>query len=319
VKKRFPASSKQDILNFVSHIQELTGAELKTILRHLGIGSSTYYNWLCRQKEKRLSDTRPVGQNPYRLLDWEKEAIRDFYVDNQENGYRRITWMMVDQDIVYTSPSTVYRFLKSEGLLMRWAEPRTLGPKPALPTAPNQKWHTDLMILQIDGMTYYYQGIIDAYSRYIIAWDIHTEGTALNTSLLLQEAYDKSPEGINPVVIADNGPEFIGKEFREIIKVHQGKDVRITAYHPQSNGIEERFHRTLREEGLGRYQNIIEAKQKVGKWIEFYNQYRLHSAIKYMPPEVWHFGDPGKLARERKEKLQQAKQERHLENLKLAS
>jgi transposase InsO family protein len=289
------------------------------MLKHLGLKSSTYYNWLHRYQKQRLSDAKPVGRNPYRLLDWEKEAIRDFYLENQENGYRRITYMMIDQDIVYTSPSTVYRYLKSEGLLMRWAEPRALGPKPALPTAPNQKWHTDLMILEIGGINYYYQGIIDAYSRYIVAWDIHAEGTALNTSLLLQEAYDQSAEGINPVVIADNGPEFIGKEFREIIKMHQGKDVRITAYHPQSNGIEERFHRTLRAEGLDRYRNLIEAKGKVGEWIAFYNQYRLHSSIQYMPPEVWHYGDPKALAKARKLKVQQAKKERHLENLKLVS
>ena len=175
------------------------------------------------------------------------------------------------------------------------------------------------MILEIEDINYYYQGIIDAYSRYIIAWDIHTEGTALNTSLLLQEAYDRSPEGINPVVIADNCPEFIGKEFREIIKVHQGKDVRIAAYHLQSNGIEERFHRTPRQEGLSRYSNLIDTKQKVGKWIAYYNKYRLHSSIQYMPPEVWHFGDPEILATERKQKLEHAKKERRLENLKLAS
>lgn len=303
----------------MKHIQTLTGTDKKIMLKHLGLRSSTYYNWLHRYAHKSLHDQKPVGMNPYRLLDWEKEAIHDFYIDNQENGYRRITYMMIDQDIVYTSPSTVYRYLKSEGLLMRWAPAGIPGPKPALPTAPNQKWHTDLMILKIDGNNYYYQGIIDAYSRYIIAWDIHAEGSALNTSLLLQDAYDKSPKGINPVVIADNGPEFIGKEFREIIKVHQGKDVRIAAYHPQSNGIEERFHRTLREEGLSRYHNLIEAKEKVGKWIKYYNEYRLHSSIKYMPPEVWHFGDPMALANERKLKVEQAKQERHFENLKLAS
>jgi putative transposase len=281
--------------------------------------SSTYYNWYHRNQRNGLVDEKPVGKNPYRLLDWEKEAIRDFYLEHQDQGYRRLTYMMIDQDIVYTSPSTVYRYLKSEGLLMRWADFRTLGPKPALPTAPNQKWHTDLMIMQIDGVNYYYQGIIDAYSRYIIAWDIHSEGTALNTGLLLQEAYDRSPEGIEPVVIADNGPEFIGKEFRDIIKIHQGKDVRISAYHPQSNGIEERFHRTLRQEGIEKYKNLIEAKRKIGRWIENYNTYRLHSAIGYMPPETWHFGNPKELEMERKRKVKQAKEERHLMNLRLAS
>jgi transposase InsO family protein len=291
----------------------------KRILKYLGLNSSTYYNWHHRYNMMRLTDQKPVGKNPFRLLDWEKEAIRDFYLEHQQKGYRRITYMMLDQNIVAISPSTVYRYLKQSGLLMRWAEQRPLGLRPALPTAPNQKWHTDLMILEIDGINYYYQGIIDAYSRYIIAWDIHAEGTALNTSLVLQEAYDKSPEEIDPVVIADNGPEFIGKEFREVIKVHNGKDVRITAYHPQSNGIEERFHRTLREECIVRYKNLIDAKQKVSKWIEYYNRYRLHSSIEYMPPEVWHFGNPEALRKERKQKLNQAKKQRQVENLKLAS
>lgn len=297
----------------------LTGMDKNVLLTHLGLKSSSYYNWAKRCEQNRLTDHKPLGKNPFRLLDWEKEAIRDYYIENQENGYRRITYMMIDQNIVCTSPSTVYRYLKSEGLLMRWAEPHTLGPKPALPTAPNQKWHTDLMLLVIDGINYFYQGIIDAYSRYIIAWDIHAEGTAFNTGLVLQEAYDRSLEGIDPVVIADNGAEFIGREFREIIKIHQGKDVRITAYHPQSNGIEERFHRTLRTEGLERYNNLIEAKRKVGKWIEYYNKYRLHSAIKYMPPAIWHWDDPNVLANERKRKIEQAKKERQSENLKLAS
>jgi hypothetical protein len=33
-----------------------------------------------------------------------------------------------------------------------------------------------------------------------------------------------------------------------------------------------------------------------------------------MPPEIWHIGDPKALANERKRKLEQAKQERQLEN-----
>lgn len=97
------------------------------------------------------------------------------------------------------------------------------------------------MILEIEGINYYFQGIIDAYSRYIIAWDIHTEGTDLNTSSLLQEAFDKSPQGINPVIIADNGPEFIGKEFREIIKVHQSKGVRIRSIIPGATASKNAF------------------------------------------------------------------------------
>ena len=282
---------------------------------YLSLNSTTYYNWQKRSISGRLEDEKPIGRNPDRLLDWEREAIIDYYLSHQDQGYRRLTYRMIDEDIVYVSPSSVYRCLKAAGLLMRWSEYIPLRNRPADPYAPNQKWHTDLMMIEINDCLYYYQGIIDAYSRYIIAWDIHAEGTALNTSMVLQSAYDGSPEGINPVVIADNGPEFIGKEFREIIKQKKGKDVRITAYHPQSNGIEERFHRTLREEGVTRYNDIIDAKIKMGEWIDYYNNKRLHSAISYMPPAIWHYGNPKVLSQERKEKLIQAKQERRTINL----
>jgi len=41
--------------------------------------------------------------------------------------------------------------------------------------------------------------------------------------------------------------------------------------------------------------------------------------LPFNPPEIWHFGDPKVLANERKQKIEQSKKGRHLENLKLAS
>ena len=304
---------------FVEHIYQLTSFSKQKIVKLLSLNRSTYYNWLDRSKTDQLTDIKPVGKNPDRLLDWEKEAIRDFYDLHQENGYRRLTYMMIDQNIVSVSPSTVYRFLKSQGLLMRWAESKSIGPRPEDPKSPNEKWHTDLMVLNINGDNYYYQGIMDAYSRYIIAWDIYAEGTAFNTSLVLQEAFDNSPEEINPVIIADNGPEFIGREFRQVISQNNAIRVKIRSYHPQSNGIEERFHRTLRQECITGYDNLIEAKKKISIWIEHYNNRRLHSSLGYMPPKVWHYGDPKMLYNERKLKLEDARRERRLMNLKQAS
>jgi transposase InsO family protein len=297
----------------------LTLFSRQEIVKLLSLNRATYYNWLDRRESGQLTDIKPIAKNPDRLLDWEKEAIRDYYLLHQENGYRRLTYMMIDQNVVYVSPSTVYRYLKSQGLLMHWAEQKSIGLRPEDPKAANEKWHTDLMILNIDGENYYYQGIMDAYSRYIIAWDIYSEGTAFNTSLVLQEAFDKSPEDIYPVIIADNGPEFIGREFRQVISHNNAIRVKIRPYHPQSNGIEERFHRTLRNECISRYENLIDAKRKVGMWIEYYNNQRLHSSLKYMPPAIWHNGNPEVLYKERKHKLEDARQERRLMNLRHAS
>jgi len=59
------------------------------------------------------------GQIPrdWWLEDWEIENIVNFYIRNPFEGYRRLTYMMMDRDIVAVSPSTVYRILSKKGLL----------------------------------------------------------------------------------------------------------------------------------------------------------------------------------------------------------
>jgi hypothetical protein len=61
-----------------------------------------------------------------------------------------------NQDVAYLSESAVYRILDSENLLYRWANPcRGTGDAPPPPTAPHQRWHTDIMHLRV-GNTWYF-------------------------------------------------------------------------------------------------------------------------------------------------------------------
>ncbi|MCP5497726.1 MAG: hypothetical protein H7A23_24495 [Leptospiraceae bacterium] len=55
-------------------------------------------------------------------------AVIEFKKANIEEGYKRLTWMMVDTNIVYLSPSTVYRILVRASLNNRWTKP-TCEPK----------------------------------------------------------------------------------------------------------------------------------------------------------------------------------------------
>jgi putative transposase len=51
------------------------------------------------------------------LEPWEKDAIIDFHHRFPLEGYRRLTFMMLDRDIVAVSPSSTYRVLKGAGCL----------------------------------------------------------------------------------------------------------------------------------------------------------------------------------------------------------
>ena len=62
------------------------------------------------------------------LEDWEKAAIIAFHDLYPLEGYRRLTYMMLDADVVAVSPSSVYRVLKAAGKLApRWGKPSKKG------------------------------------------------------------------------------------------------------------------------------------------------------------------------------------------------
>ena len=52
------------------------------------------------------------------LEDWEKHAIIGFHLKNPLEGYRRLTFMMLDADIVAVSPTIVWRVLGQAGLFV---------------------------------------------------------------------------------------------------------------------------------------------------------------------------------------------------------
>jgi hypothetical protein len=54
------------------------------------------------------------------LEDWEKQAIIGFHLKNPLEGYRRLTFMMLDADIVAVSPTSVWRVLGQAGVLSKW-------------------------------------------------------------------------------------------------------------------------------------------------------------------------------------------------------
>ena len=68
-------------------------------------------------------------------------------------------------------------------------------------------------------------------------------------------------QGVHGVLVSDNGPQFTSKRFKDFYKSEGMKHVTSAPYCPQSNGVVERFHRTLKE----MLTNIVDKK---GNWPE---------------------------------------------------
>jgi putative transposase len=291
-----------------------TGWTLRRILRRLGFPKSRYYDWRAREQEEFLEDLVPGARgSPYEILPEEKEAVIDYALRHPKEGYRRLSWMMVDEDVAYVSPSSVYRILSDADLLYRWKRSRSRGEKPAEPTAPNERWHTDLMYLRVEDTWYFLVTVLDAYSRYVVHWDLLTTMTAAAVRVVVQDALKKT--GASPEVVTDNGSQFRAKDFKELVRDFELEHIRIRTYHPESNGRLERFHRSTRE-ALDdvELKNLGRAREIIGRWVEFYNSRRLHAALQYLPPAEYWSGDPEARIGERKEKLERGRQHRERVN-----
>src|SRR5581483_8802580 len=96
------------------------------------------------------------------LDDAEKRAIVAFHQEHPLEGYRRLTFMMLDADVVACSPASVYRVLKAVGLLgRRRGQPSSKGNGFVQPVQPHEHWHVDVAYLNVAGTFYYLCSVLD--------------------------------------------------------------------------------------------------------------------------------------------------------------
>jgi len=293
----------------VSYWRDRSGLPATGFIRWLGITSSKFYDW----KKRYGVANEHNGKIPrdFWLENWEKEAIIAFHFDHQLEGYRRLAFMMIDADVVYVSPSTVYRVLKNAGLTRRGGKPSQKGTGFEQPLKAHQHWHVDISYVNVRGTFYYLCSIIDGYSRSIIHWEIRESMTEADVEIVIQRAKEKYPDA-RPRVITDNGPQFVAKDFKEFIRISGMTHVKTSPYYPQSNGKIERWHQSLKKECIRPKTplDLDDARRIVGEYVEHYNHVRLHSAIGYVAPADKLAGRDVEILRERDRKLEVAREER---------
>ena len=277
----------------------------------MAIPRAVYYAWRARAAVERLADTPPQAPRTAQLLPREREAIVTYAQAHPTLGYRRLAWTMVDATVAAASPSAVYGVLRSAGTLYRPPREDTTLRRPPRATRPDQRWHLDVLYLWVFGRWYFLVTVIDAYSRYVVAWDLCWHLTDDAMALVLRQALDRTP-GASPEIVTDNGPEFIGRDFHLACKAESLKHIRTRVHHPQSNGTLERYHRTFREEGWRGVapEDYPAALALITDWVQTYNTIRLHSALQYLTPWDYYRGDPVARITERRTKLQTARTRR---------
>ncbi len=305
-----PPDLRDDVVDFVTTFSVRTEQSVRWVLTHLDVAPTQYYRWTARYGRVNTPNG-PVPREHW-LRPAERAAILAYHDTHAPEGYRRMTYMMLDANVVAVSPATVYRVLRAAGVLDRWNRlPSKKGTGFVQPTAPHEHWHIDISYVNIAGTFYYLCSLLDGATRFLVHWELRERMTTADVETILQRAREAYPDA-RPRIISDNGPQFIARDFKDFVRLAGMTHVRTAPYYPQSNGKIERWHQSLKVETLRPKApaSLAEARRLVAGFVNHYNHHRLHSALGYVTPADMLAGRADALWAARDQKLETARAHR---------
>jgi len=246
---------------------------------------------------------KPFTKNgELRMLD----AINNIYSDFPSYGHRRIH-KQLQRDGFNVGKKLVKKAMKYMGIEAIYTKPKTTTANKEHYKYPyllkdfrdyagrvviemiNQVWSTDITYIKLEKGFVYLAAIIDWHSKKILSWKLsNTMDITLTTNVLNEAlAFYPKPEIFN----TDQGSQYTAKAHINILKKHNIKISMDGKGRATDNICIERFWRTIKYEEiyLNEYKNIKSLNRAIEKFINIYNQKRLHSAIDYKTPnEVYY-------------------------------
>ncbi|KAA6440896.1 IS3 family transposase [Dyadobacter flavalbus] len=289
-------SEKMEIITLV----EQSSISIKATLSELGINRSTFYEWYKRYLNDGFDG---LADQPYRRTSgWnqlppaEKSRIVELALEQPDLSSRELACYIVDNEGWFVSESTVYRILKSQGLITtpayRLMEATDHFYKPT--TAPNQLWQTDFTYFKIKRWGWYYLStVLDDYSRYILAWELCPGMQAVDVERTVQAALKVSnlKAGQRPRILSDNGSAYVSRYLKEYLTGENIDHIRSAPFHPMTQGKIERYHRSMKNVLLlEHYYSPDELSSRLTEWVHYYNHQRYHESLDNVTPADVYWG-----------------------------
>jgi len=301
-------SEKIEIIRMV----EESNLSVRKTLWELDIPRSAFYKWYARYLDNGYEGLADVKRNPKRVWnripDEEREKVRLIALDKPDLTPRELAWHVTDTQEYYISESSVYRILKSFDLI---ASPAYIvisaADKFLKPTTRiNELWQTDFTYFKLIGWGwYYFSSVMDDFSRFIISSKLTSTMAAGDVTetldlALAESGVEKVKVRHRPRLLSDNGPCYVSEELRKYLEEKGMGHTRGAAYHPQTQGKIERFHRTMKNVILlNHYFLPEELEAELVRFIEYYNYHRVHESLGNVTPADVYFGRREKILSER--------------------
>ncbi len=312
------ATEKADV---ISKVEASPGSRRK-LMAESGIPKSTYYRWRARHRQGMLEDRPHGGRSWNALTPQEKSVVLDVANEYTDLSSRQLAAWITDHKGYSVSESTVYRILKSEGLVKSPEMKMSAGKEFHTKTrGPHQMWATDASYFRVVGWGFYYMvTVMDDFSRFILAWKLKMDMTSESFIDVIQDAVDLT--GMTEValedrtrLLTDNGPGYVSRAFQDYMRLVGIRHILASPYHPQTNGKIERYHQSIkRDVNQTVYDVPGNLEVAISDFVSYYNHRRYHKALGNVTPADVLYGRKDEIIQKRKEVQAQTLQRRKLYN-----
>jgi len=234
---------------------------------------------------------KPVGPSA-ETLDLLK-VIDRLFTDAPFLGARRLREMLRRQGYK-VSRKRVRRLMRVLGIEAIYPRPRTTIPntehkvfpyllKDLDIDRPNQVWASDITYIPMRKGFLYLVAVMDWYSRLVLSWSL---SNTLDADFCVEALQGALRFGIPEIFNTDQGSQFTSKDFVDCL---QENDIKVSMDGRErwmDNIMVERLWRSLKHEEvyLHAYSTVQEARDSIGRWIDFYNYRRPHQSLEYKTP-----------------------------------
>lgn len=301
---RLSQTEKMEIIRIV----EQSEVGVVRTLKELSIPTSTFYKWYAKYCNQGYDGLAPAKRQQRRfwnqLPPWEVERVVRIALDRAELSPRELAFYIIEKHRYFISESTVYRILKSRGLVTSPAY-MVISASDSFKkktTAVNQMWQTDFTYLKVVGWGWYYLStILDDYSRYIIYWELCKSMKDVDVERCVEQALNRANLTLDqrPKLLSDNGPCYKSLELKDFLDDRGIHHIKGSPHHPQTQGKIERYHRSMKNIiKLENYYIPEELERRLTEFVDYYNNHRYHESLKNLKPADVYCGRDQKILQE---------------------
>ncbi len=317
--RNIPASDRKIAVELIDEASK-NGARQFKACAELSISERTYIRW--KNPATPIEDQRPLFVRPIphnNLSSVERQEILETAnsAEYKDLSPHQIVPKLADEEGRYiASESTMYRVLREADMVHhrgRTKQPKKRKASTHKATGPNQVWMWDITWLPgaVKRFYFYLYLIIDLYSRKIVGWEIWTEESSENASILVKKTVLSEGCSIRtePLVLhSDNGSPMKGASLLETLyKLGSTSSPRVSNDNPYAESV----FRTCKYRPDFPYKGfstIEEAREWLLKFVRYYNYEHRHSGINHLTPIQRHNGLEDQIFNKKKAIYEAAKQ-----------